>query len=130
MRHQHEGGSVADGKIERRPARQRGLADQIANARVRRNLAIPSREDFTEDSPPPEPLFEPSHMDFREELRRIIAEDAERAANEQVAPISEAAEELVAPAPSRRHNRLKVAVYWLGCFFGIGAVAYTLTRPV
>ena len=113
---------VADGMIER----QRGLADQIANARVRRNEAIPSRDDFIDEPVAEAPLFEPSHQDFREELRRIIADGADRAANEQGAPTPDVLEEV--PVPVRQHSRVKIAAYWLGCFFGIGAVAYTLTR--
>ena len=115
------------GAVEHRPDRRRGLANQIDRARARRNLTELSREDFLDD-PVAEPGgFEPTHSEFREELRRIIADDAERAANEQVAPTPEVVEDEV-PVPVRRHSRLKIAAYWLGCFFGIGAVAYSLAR--
>ncbi len=126
---------MAKGTVELRPERQRGLANQIAVARARRAEARIGREDFMENVSVETPkILEPSHDGLREELRRIIADDAERAANEAEAPATaqaepEAAEPVkVAETPRRRHSRVKVATYWLGCFLGIGAVAYGLTR--
>ena len=135
MRGENDAGPMASGTIELRPERQRGLANQIAVARARRAEAQIGREDFMENPSIETPkILEPSHDGFREELRRIIADDAERAANEAKAPAMaqtepEAAETTqAAETPRRRHSRLKVASYWLGCFLGIGAVAFGLTR--
>ncbi len=127
MQRRTTSGPSADGTIELRPERQRGLASKIAGARAQRNEATLSREDFMEDPVVETPeIFEPSHQEFRSELRRIIADDAERAANESGAPAHEIAEEAMAPV--RHHSRTKIATYWMGCFLGIGAVTYGLTR--
>lgn len=96
-------------------------------ARARRNEANLNRDDFQDDPIVETPeVFEPSHQDFRNELRRIIADDADRAANESSAPAPEIVEEL--PPPIRQHSRMKIATYWIGCFLGIGAVSFTLAR--
>ena len=131
MNRRHDGGPGSADSIGIRPERRRGLADQIATARARRNAAKLGVEDFQRD--PAAPTSEPrerSHDDLRAELRRIIAEDAERAANEPGAPaIEETAAPMETKVSPRRHSRIKIAAYWLGCFLGIGAVAYGLTRP-
>ena len=87
-----------------------------------------TREDFMDDPIPEAPKdYAPDHQEFREELRAIIATDAVRAANEPGAPeIAEIDEPIVAAGPT---GRVKKALYWIGCFLGIGAVAYGLSRP-
>ena len=106
--------------------RGHNLGHKIASARARRNEQPLSREDFMD-----EPMSEiaeaadPTHQAFREELRQIIAEDAERAANE---PLEPSAEVMASLAPTPRQSRFKTALYWLGCVIGIGTVAYGLTR--
>ncbi len=125
MQRQNDADTTANDTIVLHPERQRGLAAKIAAARTQRHGATIGRDEFLNDPNPEAPdVFEPPHQDFREELRRIIASDAERAANEAGAP----AEPEAIPPKNSLFARLKTALYWLGCAFGISAIAYGLTR--
>ena len=130
MQNRFDTGASPGEPISIQSRRGLNLAEKIASARASRSDQPLSREDFMDDPMPEVPdvpeAFEQTHQEFREELRQIIKADAERAANEVMEPSTETLDSLL-PSP-RRHSRFKTALYWLGCFVGISAVAYGLTR--
>lgn len=67
-------------------------------------------------------VSEPSHRDLREDLRRIIAEDAERAANEQGEPFVDVVAE---EAPVRNRGRVVTLAFLSACLIGIVTLAST-----
>ena len=126
MRTRNGSGPTTGETILLHPERQKGLQGKIAAARAKRLDAGLDREAFMDDATPEPPeAFETTHQAFREELRRIIAGDAERAANEAGAPLET---EPALPQVSR-FTRIKTRIGWSLTALVIGLMAFGALRP-